>query len=513
MKKTISERLNISIWLIALTVMIPTTFSILATSTVTVALPNIAGAFGSTRDEVNWVVTSYMIANAIMLPITGWLDNFIGRRIFLKLIAVIFIIGSGVCLFATNLNTLILGRIIQGVGGGPFMPLSQAILLQTFPKNKHGLAMGIFSIGVMISVITGPALGGFLVDNLSWQWIFIINIPVGIISAIMVHCNIMKNPERVKTGKFDVVGAIALIIWLLSMQVVLDKGQQYGWFDSTWICWLSGVSICAMVFFIVWELEYPNAITDFRVFKNRNFLIGTILASAINMVAYVTLVVLPMYLQSLMGYTAQLGGLSLVSRAISCLIFLFIVAKLVNYINNKILISVGFILLGLSTLMFTTLNLNSSFEYIIIPNIMLGMGLMFAFIPVASLSLSTLPKAQLAIGAGIHSLSKCVATSFTISIANTLVSRLSQVHQTYLVENLSSYNLIFKIRVHSLYLKFIHYLAPIAAQKKAYGVLYKQLLVQSKLTAFIDIFAIFALLAFILIPVAFLLVEGQSSTE
>lgn len=507
MKKTISERLNISIWLIALTIMIPTTFSMFATSTVTVALPNIAGAFGSTRDEVNWVVTSYMIAHAIMLPITGWLENFFGRRNFLKIISVVFAIGSGICLVAPNLNTLIFGRIVQGIGGGPFMPLSQAILLQTFPKEKHGLAMGIFSIAVMVSAIVGPAMGGFLVDNLSWQWIFIINIPVGIIAAIMVHCNIMKNPERLKTGKFDLTGVISLILWLLSMQVVLDKGQQYGWFDATWICWLSGISICSMAFFVIWELESPNAITDFRVFKDRNFLIGTILGSVVNMVAYVTMVVLPMYLQSSMGYTAQLSGLSLVARAGSCVLFLFVVAKLVNYVDNRLLVSIGFFLLGVSTLMFTSLNLNLSFEFTIIPNIILGMGLMFAFIPIATLALGTLPKSKLAVGAGIHSLSKCIMTSFTISIANAFVARFSQVHQTYLVKNLSLYNLGFQLRVHSLLIKFAHSLAPAIAQKKAYVILYKQLLAQSKILAFVDIFAIFALMAFLLVPAAFLLKE------
>lgn len=505
MSKSVAERLNISIWLVAATIMLPTLFSMLATSTVTVALPNIAGVFGSTRDEVNWVVTSYMIAHGIMLPITGWLDNYFGRRNFLKIISVIFAIGSGICLLAPNLNTLILGRIVQGIGGGPFMPLSQAILLQTFPKQKHGLAMGIFSLGVMISAIVGPAIGGFLVDNISWQWIFIVNIPVGIVSVILVHCNVMNNSNRVKTKKFDVVGVIALAVWLLSMQVVLDKGQQYGWFDAAWICWLSAISICAMVFFIVWELEFENAVTNIRVFKNRNFLVGTILGSVVNMVAYATLVVLPVYLQSLMGYTAQLSGLSLVARAVSCMIFLFVVAKLVNFVDSRLLIAVGFLTLGVSTFMFTTLNLNVSFGYMLLPNVLFGMGLMLTFIPIASLSLSTLPKSELAMGAGVHSLSKCVITAFTISLANAFVVRFSQIHQTYLVKDLSSYNLVFQGRLHLLYLKFVHYLAPFIAQKKAYGVLYKQLLVQSKLMAFVDVFALFALLAFLLIPASFLL--------
>lgn len=505
MKQTLEQRLNISLGLIAFTIMIPTMFSMLATSTVTVALPHIAGAFGSTRDEVNWVVTSYMIAHGIMLPLTGWLENFFGRRNFLKLISAIFGIGSIICLFAPNLNILILGRIIQGIGGGPFMPLSQAILLQTFPKKQHGLAMGIFSLAVMVSAIIGPGVGGFLADNLSWEWSFIINIPVIIFSIIMIHCNIMENPNRQKVFNPDVVGITSLIVWLLSMQVVLDKGQQYGWFDCDWICWLSGFSLVTMVFFIVWELEYKNSITNLRVFKNWNFFIGTILGSFVNMVSYVTLVTLPMYLQNLMGYTAQLGGMALVPRGISCVVALFVVAKLVNYIDNRMLISVGFIILSLSTFMLTQINLELSPEYNILPNILFGIGLMMTFIPISGLALSTLPKEELAIGAGVHSLFKCVVTSFTISFANTLVARLSQVHQNYLVGNLSPHNPIFQLKWNALYLKFLHFTAPSVAQIKANGILYKQLLVQAKLMAFVDIFAIFALIGMCLIPMAFCL--------
>lgn len=505
MIRTIEQKLKIPIWLVAFTIMIPTIASILGTSTVTVGVPHMAGAFGSTRDEVTWVVTSYMITHAIMLPISGWLENFFGRRKFLKLITVIFGIGSLICVLSTNLNMLIFGRIVQGIGGGPFMPLSQAILLQVYPKEKHGIAMGIFSIAVMVSAIMGPAIGGYLIDNFCWQALFIINIPISIFSVVLIHCNVMNNPNRVKVKNPDFIGIIALALWLFSMQVVLDKGQQYGWFDTRWICWVSGFSACMCAFFFVWEIEHKNPIANVRVFKNLNFLIGTALGSFVNVIAYSTLSALPSYLQNVMGYTAQLGGASMIARSLACFVAIVIVSRIMNFIDSKILISCGFLMLGCSTLMLTNISLEYSFVNTIVPNIIFGFGLIMAFIPVSALALSTLPVKDLASGAGMHSLSKCVSTAITISMTNTFIARLSQAHQSYLVGNLSQYNSVFQYKLSLLTAKFLHYTVYHVASLKANAVLYKQLLVQSKLMAYVDVFAIFALPAFLLIPFIFLL--------
>lgn len=503
--KSLYEKLNIPLWLITISVMLPTIFSMLATSSVNVGIPYMAGQFGSTRDEANWIVTSYMIAHAMMLPISGWLENKFTRRKLLKVISVIFAIGSIICVIAPSLNILILGRIIQGIGGGPFMPLSQAILMQTFPKHLQATAMGIFGLGMMVSAIVGPALGGILVENLSWHWIFIINIPVIVASVVMIHCNVMDNDSRMKVDKFDTVGFIALVFWLLPMQTVLDKGAQYGWFDCTWICWLSGFSICSMVFFIIWELEYKNAITDFRVFKNWNFLIGTILGSGINMIAYMTLSTLPGFVQSLMGYNAQLAGLSLLTRAISCIIFMPIVSYLCGFIDNRIIAFIGYILLTISTFSFTQMNMQVSFGFFFLPNFILGAGIMFAFIPITKLALATIEKEKLAIAAGLHSLSKCVVTAFTISITNALIIAFSQVHQTYLVKNLSQFNTVFLTRLGSLTAKWGHFLPDFIAAKKANGLIYKSMLAQTKMMSYFDIFTLFALLCFIFIPLCFTL--------
>lgn len=265
------------LWLLALVVTMPTFFAFLATSATNVALLHISGAFGSTSDEAKWVVTSYMIANGVFLPLTGWLEKTLGRLNFLKIFILLFTIGSIICSLAPSLSVLILGRIVQGVGGGVLMPMSQSILLQEFPPERKGDAMSIFILATMVSSIMGPAVGGLLVDNLSWQWIFIINIPVGILSLIFIPMVVNDTAKRTGENSVDFVGIIFLILWLFSMQVILDKGQQYGWFDCTWIRWTSLFSLACMLFFIVWELEYKKPIVDLRVFKNINFFAGTVL--------------------------------------------------------------------------------------------------------------------------------------------------------------------------------------------------------------------------------------------
>lgn len=494
------EKQPVPLWLTAITILLPTAFAMLATSATNVAIPHIAGSFGSTLDEANWVITSYMIANAVLIPLTGWLENLMGRVNFLKVFIGIFTIGSIICAFSPSLNFLVLGRIIQGIGGGPMMPISQAILIAAFPFEKRGQAMALFALAVMVFSILGPSFGGFIVDNSAWQWIYLVNIPIGIFSVILVHCNIEEIAHRKKPEKTDFVGLIALIIWLFSMQVVLDKGQQYDWFDTTWVCWLTGISVFSFIFFVVWELECKNAIVNLRVFKDKNFFIGTILGASVNMIIYVTIVLLPQFLQSLMGYTAMLSGFSLAPRVLSCVVMLGIIGKMVEKIDNRILIAVGFMFLSGSTFMYANLNLSISFAYVVIPNILMGVGVILVFIPVSALVLGTLPKAELSNGAGLHSLCKCVATAFVVSMSSTMVARLSQVHQTYLVKNLSDFNIIFQNKMALMTHKFLALYPSFTASHKAGGVFYKQLIVQSKLMAYADMFVIFGIIALFMVP-------------
>ncbi|MDD3237410.1 MAG: DHA2 family efflux MFS transporter permease subunit [Candidatus Gastranaerophilales bacterium] len=492
------------LWLISLIVTMPTFFAFLATSATNVALPHIAGSFGSTNDEAKWVVTSYMIANGIVLPLTGWLERKLGRLDFLKIFILLFTLGSIICTVAPNLLVLIIGRIVQGIGGGVLMPLSQSILLQEFPKDRKGDAMAIFIFAIMVSSIMGPTVGGLLVDNFSWQWIFIINIPIGILSLILIPLTINDTIKQSKKEQVDFLGLTFLILWLFSMQIILDKGQQFGWFDCSWICWLSIFSIANMFLFVIWELENREPIVNLRVFKDTNFFAGTILGVLVNIMVCVTIILLPQFYQGLMHYTAALTGLALASRVIACVALLFI-GKLCQLYDLRLLITIGFVFIGLSIGMCADLNLQIAPTTIILSNVLFGIGSVFALVPVSAIALGTLPKNEIANAAGIHSLTKCVTGSMFTSLASSFAISLSQVHQTYLLKNMTVYNPIFVKHFSALQHFFSNNSAMIIATKKANVVLYKQLLTQAKLCAFSDLFQFASLVSFIAIPLVFVL--------
>jgi len=492
------------LWLLSLVVTVPTFFAFLATSSSNAALMHIAGSFGSTSDEAKWVVTSYMIANGIFLPLTGWLERTLGRLNFLKIFISIFTLGSIICSFAPSLSVLIIGRIIQGIGGGVLMPLSQSILLQEFPQNRKGDAMAIFVFSIMVSSIMGPTVGGFLVDNFSWQWIFIINIPIGILSLILIPMVVNDTTRSRKKETVDFLGVTFLILWLFSMQIVLDKGQQYGWFDCSWIYWLSVFSLAMMLAFIVWELEIKEPIVNLRVFKNFNFVIGTILGVMINMMVCATMILLPQFYQSLMHYTAADTGLALSTRVFAVIILLFI-GKICAIYDLRYVISIGFFLVGVSIAMCVDLNLQVNPGWIIMSNILFGIGSAMALVPVSGISLGTLSKDQIPSGAGIHSLTKCVTGSMATSLASSWSICLSQIHQSYLVKNMSVYSYNFVHRFNSLVSAFLHNGGFVIATKKANVLMYKNLLIQSKLCAISDLFLFCAVLTFLMIPLSFLL--------
>ena len=499
------------LWLLSLVVTLPTFFAFLATSAANVALLHIAGAFGSTADEAKWVVTSYMVANAVFLPLTGWLERTLGRVKFLVVFISIFTIGSIVCATAPSLLVLILGRVIQGVGGGVLMPLTQSIMLQEFPSDRQGDAMAIFIFAIMVSSIMGPTVGGFLVDNFCWQWIFVINIPVGILSVFLIPHIVNDTHTSKKAEKVDFMGIVFLILWLFSMQVVLDKGQQYGWFDCTWIYWLSIFSMLSMFTFIVWELEIKDPIVNLRVFKDVNFVVGTVLACVVHGMVCATTILLPQFYQSLMGYTAADTGIALSSRACACFVLLFI-GKLCQLYNVKKIIAIGLLIQGFSIFLCVDLNLQISPNVIILSNVLFGIGSVSALVPLSGIALGTVERKHVATAAGVHSLSKCVIGSMATSLASSFIISLSQVNQTYLLKNMSMYNHNFTVHFNSLKSAFLHYGEMFMAIKKANLALYNQLLVQSKLCAISELFLLCATITIIAIPlVLFLKLSKKAS--
>ena len=473
-------------YVIAFSMMLPTFFAMVATSGTNVCLPYIAGFYGATQYETNTVITSYMISNGIMLPMTGWLLRTFGKVKLINGCIITFMLGSFLCIISPNLLTLILSRLIQGVGGGALMPLCQSILLEAFPQ-KRGTAMGLFGFAVILAPLIGPLLGGFLTENYSWQWVFIVNLPFCLISIILVKMFIKENFKPAKRKiDFDIIGFSAIVLWLGSMQVVLDKGEQFNWFDETWVCWLTGFSIFSMIFFIVWELEYKKPFVNIRVLKNVNFICGT--------------TIVPQFVQSLLGYNAYLSGLSVFPRVISCAVMLPIVGKLADIIDNRILIAIGLTILGGTTFMFSNMTLETSLECVQMINLLFGFGIAFTFIPVSAISFATLSKRKTPDGAGLQSLFKCAITAVATSVSTTFIMRVSQVHQTYLTHNLGVTDLEFYTRLAMYKAKFMTFFAPYLAAQKANILIYKQLLKQARLSAFYDAFLVLSLVAFVALP-------------
>ena len=500
-----SVKQKVPIWLIAVSILLPTSFAALATTATNVALPHISGYFAATADEAKWIVTSYMVANACLIMLSGWLENIFGRKLFAKICIAVFTLGALICTFAPSLNIMVLGRFIQGIGGGPMTPISQTILLTAFPPEKKGVAMSLFGFAVMVCAILGPSFGGFLVDNFNWHYIYSVNIPVGIVSLILVSHFIEETKKPDVRPKIDFVGMTALVLWLMSMQIVLDKGQQYNWFDCAWICWLAGFSLVTLSFLIVWEIENKNSFMKVRIFKDRNFFIGTVISTAVSMVVFTTMYLAPQFIQNMLGYTALLSGLTMAPRVISCILMLLVIPHLMRIYDSRILIAVGFFFLGLATFVYTNVNLAVSFLYVSIPNFLLGIGVILTFIPISALALGTLPKEDLANGASLHNFCKTIGVAIIVSMSSTIVARHSQIHQGYLVDNLSNFNWVFQNKMTSWTHTFITGASSTYAVNKANAYAYKQMLVQSNLMAYVDAFAIVALIAFLLIPLPFLL--------
>lgn len=513
-ENTITEK-KTNPYIVALAVLLPAFLALAASSATNVSQPHIAGFYGATQYETNTVITCYIISGGLMLPVTGYLVRTIGKKLLMYYSIWVFCLGCLLCLLAPNLQALIAARIVQGIGSGCILPLCQAILLEVFPEEQRGVAMGLFGVAAMFSPLAGPFFGGYLTDNYSWQWIFIINIPLCMLSFLLVKLFVKSDkPEKQKYNKrFDYVGYFSIVIAMACMQIVLDKGQQWNWFDTTWICWLTGICVFSFVLFYVWELEYKYPVIDIRVFKDKNFLFGTIASSFINVMIYSTLLLVPMFVQSLLGYSPSMSGLTMFPRAIICLIGLLAVGEISRFIDSRHLASIGLVTIAISLLMLTQMNTTSSMESIILPNILLCIGVPTAFVPITALSFQTLPASKNADAAALHALFKNIVTAIATSASATFIARVSQVHQNYLVGNLSPHNPIFQYKFAALKAKFMHLYPSVLAARKADGMLYRQLQQQARLASFFDVFTVLALLCIIIIPILYILKVKKAKAQ
>lgn len=494
-------------WLIAMAVVSATFMEVLDTSVANVSLPHIAGSLSVTPEESTWILTSYLVSNAIILPMAGWLGRYFGRkRVFMGCIT-LFTAASVLCGMAGSLQFLIIARVFQGIGGGAMVPISQAILLESFPPNKRGQAMAAFGMGVIVAPILGPTLGGWITDNYSWRWIFYINVPVGIMASLMAE-KLLEDPPYIKSaraGRIDFIGFAFLAIWLGTLQVILDKGEQSDWFGAEWIRWFAAVSFCSFLGFVLWELWVAHPVVELRVLKNRNFAVGLMLMTCLAGVLYGTTAALPIYLQTLMGYPALQSGLALTPRGIAAFFTTILVGRIVDKVRKRWLLLIGFSLLSFSSFWLGHINLQVAQMNVIWPIVLSGVAISFVFVPLTTVAMGHLPQAQMGNATGIYNLMRNLGGSFGIAMVTTLLSRVAQARQVTLVAHTTPYDPAFNERLAAL----THALAPQVGSANAWthalGILYRGVQEQAKLTAFIYDFRLFGVLCLFILPAILLL--------
>lgn len=490
-------------------VAIPTIFAafmfVLDETVANVALPHMAGTFSATRDESMWIITFYLVASGVSIPTVDFFCKMVGRKNYFMLCTLVFTISSFLCGLAKSLDMMVFMRIIQGFAGGGLLPISQAILLEAFPKEARGKAMAVFGLVVVVAPIIGPVVGGWITDNWTWSWIFFINIPIGIFTLYISKLFLEDPPyaQKQKGVKIDNIGFLLLLIWLVTLQIMLDKGNNKDWFNSPFIMKMGITSLISGVSFFWWQLKAKNPLINLKVFRDKNFTIGTFVQVIIMGVLMASLVLLPQFLQNLMGYTALLSGLTIIPRGCGALISLVFCGYLSTKVDNRILAVIGLLFIGVAGTALGFLNLQISNINVAIPNFLFGVGMGFAMIPLVSLSVITLKNEQMTNASGIQNLVKNIGGAIGTSLAATFISRFSQIHQHYMVGNLNPLNPVFQAKFAATKGAIMQYTDPVSASYLAQYSLYGQMLKQSTLWGFMETFRIFGILAILIIPLLF----------
>ena len=424
-------------WLIAFVVSLGAFMEVLDTSIANVALPHIAGNMGASSDESTWVLTSYLVSNAIILPVTGWLVSLLGRRQFLLICLAVFTLSSFACGIAPSLPILLLARVIQGAGGGGLQPMAQAVLADTFPPEKRGLAFSIYGVTAVLAPAIGPTLGGWITDNYTWRWIFLMNVPVGILALFLVFTFIEDPPflERstLRENKIDYIGFGLLTVGVAFFQIVLDKGQEVDWFGSQFIVTLSVVSVICLFSLVIWELRVKKPILDFRLFANSNFAISCLIMFMVGGASFSTTVLMPQFLQTLMGYSAQTAGMVLSAAAGLLLIILPGVGQLTGRIQARYLMAFGWAILTIAMLVSTRrIDLQISFASATWLRIAQYVPIPFIFIPATLAAYVGIPREKSNAVAGWVNFVRNMGSSVGTSAVTTILARRAQVHQVML---------------------------------------------------------------------------------
>lgn len=499
-------------WIVAIAVMFATFMEVLDSTVVNVSLPHIAGNLSATIDESTWVLTSYLVANAIVLPLTGWLARTFGRKRLLMTSVTGFTVSSLLCGLAPNLQSLVLFRLLQGATGGAMQPLSQAVLLEAFPPHERGKAMGFWGLGIVVAPILGPVLGGWLTDTYSWRWVFYINLPVGIVSLVMTRLYVFDPSYlRQERTRVDYWGIGLLALWVGCLQLALDLGQQRDWFSSPFITTLVVISGGGVVAFLVREMLADEPVVDLRVFKLRSYATGVFLMTSLGFVLYGSLVLLPIMLQTLLGYPAFEAGIAMAPRGVGSLIGMPTVGLLIGRVDPRKLVAGGLVI-GAGTLFWLgALNLNAGYWDVFWPQFLQGIGLSMLFVPLTTISMDPVPRERMGNATSLFNLMRNLGGSIGIAVSSTLLARKQQVYFGVLGEHVDGFSSSSRDLLDGLRQSMIASgVDPVTATARAYATVAGLVQRQAAMLSFVEVFRLLGVVFLCLLPLILLMRRPQS---
>jgi MFS transporter, DHA2 family, multidrug resistance protein len=501
-------------WVIALAVTLATFMEVLDTSIANVALPHISGSLSAGQDESTWVLTSYLVSNAIVLPLSGWLSSIVGRKRFYMGCVALFTVSSFLCGLAPNLATLIIFRILQGAGGGGLQPSEQAILADTFEPAKRGMAFAVYGIAVVMAPAIGPTLGGWITDNYTWRWIFFINIPVGMLSLLLTSRLISDPPHmkrrKLSETKIDYIGLGFVAVGLGALQVVLDKGQREDWFESNLIILLTIVSVASLLFVIFWEWTRKDPIIDLHLFQDRTFASANFLMFMLGFALLGSTLLLPLFMQTMLGYTAQQSGFALMPGGFTIMILMPLVGFLLSRYDARLLMVFGLCVLSFSLFHMTNFNLGVDFRTVVYARVIQAAGMAFLFVPINTAAYSFLPREKNNAASGLMNLARNIGGSVGISVVTTMLDRRSQVHQSNLMSNISGTNLKLQSMLAGISKTLqSRGIDPASATQQAWARVQGLVLRQATMLSYIDCFWLLGIAIGMMVPLVFIMKKSK----
>jgi DHA2 family multidrug resistance protein len=501
-------------WIVAIAVMFATFMEVLDTTVVNVSLPHIASSMSATTEEATWALTSYLVANAIVLPMTGWLAATFGRKRLLMLSTAGFTLSSFLCGAAPNLASLVLFRILQGATGGALQPLSQAVLLESFKPEERGKAMGFWGLGIVVAPILGPVFGGWLTENYSWRWVFYINLPFGIASLVMTRLYVFDPPYlRQESKGIDYWGMGMLVVGIGALQYVLDKGQQDDWFASTTISVLAIISAVTLVALVIHQLMSKNPIIDLRIFSNRTYATGVFLMTVVGFVLYGSLVLLPVMLQTLFGYSSLEAGKAMAPRGMGSLLMMPLVGYLTGVFDARKLLAIGLAIGGITLLWLGQLNLNAGYWDIFWPQFLQGAGMALLFVPLTTVAMATIARERMGYATSLFNLMRNIGGSIGIAITGTILQRQRQAVGSMLGENVSAYDPVTQSMFEQIKAGLVAAGADaVTATQRTYMILHGMLLQQASMVSFVMLFRLLGVVFLVMLPLVLLMKRPRGAS-